>query len=131
MGWQTGVAVSAFMAGTVIQGLIVLNDPTYVFERWHGTMLVIAITVFAIIFNTFLAKKLPMVEGMILIIYIIGFFAIIIPLWVLAPLANAHDVFTTFTNAGGWSSTGTAFMVGLSGTLTALSGFDCSVHMGR
>src|SRR5271156_5351877 len=131
MGWQTGVAVSAFMAGTVIQGLIVLNDPTYVFERWHGTMLVIAITVFAIIFNTFLAKKLPMVEGMILVIYIIGFFAIIIPLWVLAPLANAHDVFTQFTDAGGWSSTGTAFMVGLSGVLISLCGFDCAVHMGR
>jgi amino acid transporter len=110
---------------------MVLNDASYVFERWHGTMLVIAVVVFSLIFNTFLAKKLPMVESIMLVIYIIGFFAIIIPLWVLAPRANAHDVFTQFTNAGGWSSTGTAFMVGLSGVLVSICGFDCAAHMGR
>src|SRR2546423_13826106 len=125
------MAITSFLAGTIIQGLIVLNNPSYVFERWHGTMLTIAVAVFSIIFNTFLAKKLPMVEGIIMIIYVIGFFAIIIPLWVLAPRANAHDVFTQFTNAGGWSSTGTAFMVGLSGSLASLGGFDCAVHMCR
>jgi amino acid transporter len=108
---------------------LVLNDSTYVFERWHGTLLVIAVTVFAIIFNTFLARKLPTVEGVILIIYVVGFFAIIIPLWVLAPHASAHDVFTQFSNAGGWSSTGTAVMVGLSGTIASMAGFDCAVHM--
>ena len=108
---------------------MVLNDSTYVFERWHGTLLVVAVTVFAIIFNTFLAKKLPTVEGVILVIYVVGFFAIIIPLWVLAPRASAHDVFTQFTNAGGWSSTGTAVMIGLSGTIASMAGFDCAVHM--
>ena len=94
-------------------------------------MLTIAITVFSIIFNTFLAKKLPMVEGVILIIYVLCFFAIIIPLWVQAPRASAHDVFTRFTNAGGWSSTGTAVMVGLSGVIASMCGFDCAVHMCR
>lgn len=119
------------MGGTIIQGLLVLNDATYVFERWHGTMLAIAISVFSIIFNSFLGNKLPLVEYIILVIYVVGFFAIIIPLWVLAPRANAHDVFTQFTDAGGWSSAGTAFMVGLSGTLVSLAGFDCAVHMCR
>jgi amino acid transporter len=108
---------------------LVLNDSTYVFERWHGTLLVVAVTVFSIIFNTFLAKKLPAVETVILVIYVVGFFAIIIPLWVLAPHASAHDVFTQFTNAGGWSSTGTAVMIGLSGTIASMAGFDCAVHM--
>ena len=92
-------------------------------------MLVIAVTVFSVIFNTFLAKKLPAVEGVILIIYIIGFFAIIIPLWVMAPRANAHAVFTQFSNAGAWSSTGTAVMIGMSGSIASLAGFDCAVHM--
>jgi amino acid transporter len=110
---------------------MVLNDASYIFKRWHGTMLVIAVIVFSVAFNTFLAKKLPMVETIILVVYIIGFFAIIIPLWALAPRANAYDVFTQFANAGGWSSTGTAFMIGLSGVLVSLCGFDCAVHMGR
>ncbi|KAM0228739.1 hypothetical protein ACHAPO_010489 [Fusarium lateritium] len=32
-----------FLAGTQIQGLIVLSYPDYVFERWHRTMLFWAI----------------------------------------------------------------------------------------
>jgi amino acid transporter len=110
---------------------LILNDSSYVFERWHGTMFVIAIAVFAIIFNTFLARKLPMVEGLILIIYIVGFFAIIVPLWVLAPRNSPKAVFTEFTNNGGWSSMGTSVMIGLSGTIASMAGFDCAVHMGE
>lgn len=37
---------------TIIQGLITLNYPTYGFERWHGTLLVWAVTLFCVIFNT-------------------------------------------------------------------------------
>ena len=92
-------------------------------------MLVIAITAFAIVFNTFLAKKLPMVEGLILIIHIVGLFAIVIPLWVLAPRNTAKAVFTEFSNGGGWSSTGTSVMVGLSTSIVSMLGFDCGVHM--
>ncbi|RLL98784.1 hypothetical protein CFD26_106363 [Aspergillus turcosus] len=128
-GWQCAIVSIAFLAGTIIQGLIVLNDPTYEFQRWHGTLLVVAITAFSILFNTFLAKNLPMVEGLILIIHVVGLFAIIIPLWVLAPRNSAKAVFTDFNNAGGWNSDGTATLVGLSTTITAMIGYDCSVHM--
>ena len=41
----------------------------------------------------------------------------------------AHAVFTEFSNVGGWSTTGTAVMIGLSGTIASLAGFDCAVHM--
>ncbi|KAJ5518554.1 Amino acid/polyamine transporter I [Penicillium expansum] len=129
MGWQCAIVSIAYLAGTIIQGLIVLNQPDYDFQRWHGTMLVIAISTFSILFNTFLAKNLPFVEGLILIIHIVGVFAIIIPLWVLAPRNNAKAVFTTFNNGGGWDSSGTATLVGLSTTITSMLGYDCSVHM--
>ena len=128
-GWQCAIVSIAFLAGTIIQGLLVLNDASYVFERWHGTMLVIAITTFAILFNTFLAKKLPFIEGLILIIHIVGLFAIVIPLWVLSPRNTAHSVFLEFSNNGGWSSTGTSCMVGLSTAIVSMLGFDCGVHM--
>ncbi|GFF26137.1 choline transport protein [Aspergillus udagawae] len=128
-GWQCAIVSIAFLAGTIIQGLVVLNDPTYEFQRWHGTLLVVAITTFSILFNTFLAKNLPMVEGLILIVHVVGVFAIIIPLWVLAPRNSAKAVFTEFNNAGGWNSDGTATLVGLSTTITSMIGYDCSVHM--
>lgn len=92
--------------GHHIQGLIVLNNPHYVFERWHGTLLVIAITLLSILFNTFLAKRLPLVEVFILILHICGLFAIIIPLWVLAPRRTAKQVFTEFNDGGNWAAMG-------------------------
>ncbi|KAJ5831699.1 hypothetical protein N7474_000010 [Penicillium riverlandense] len=129
MGWQCAIVSIAFLAGTIIQGLIVLNNPNYDFQRWHGTLLVIAITLFSIIFNTFLAKRLPFVEVLILILHVCGLFAIIIPLWVLAPRRSATQVFTEFNNGGAWNSAGTATLVGFSTTITALIGYDCAVHM--
>lgn len=61
IGWQVYLASVCFLVGTIIQGLIVLNNPSYVFERWHGTCLAIAIVFFCIIFNTTLASRLPVI----------------------------------------------------------------------
>lgn len=131
MGWQCAIVSIAYLAGTIIQGLMVLNNPDYDSKRWHGTLLVIAITLFSIIFNTFLAKRLPFVEVLILILHVCGLFAIIIPLWVLGPRRSAKQVFTEFNNGGEWNSDGTATLVGFSTTITALIGYDCAVHMCR
>ena len=130
-GWQFSIVSTAFLAGTILQGLLILNYDNYVYQGWHGTLMVIAVTVFCIVFNIFLAKRLPFIEGVLLVIYIVGFFLIIIPLWVLAPRGDAERVFTKFNNEGGWNSLGTAFLVGLSGLIPSLAGFDCAVHMGQ
>lgn len=122
---------ATFVVGTIIQGLITLNNSTYVFERWHGTLLVWAIGCFCVIFNTFVAKKLPAVETVVLIIHIMGLFAIIIPLWILSPRATAKEALLTFTNEGGWPSTGLACMIGLLTPVSSMNGFDCAVHMCR
>ncbi|CAK7200079.1 hypothetical protein SEUCBS139899_002767 [Sporothrix eucalyptigena] len=129
LGWQTGLASLAFLAGTMIQGLLVLAQPTYVYENWHGTLLVIGITAFCIVFNTFLAGRLPIVEGTVLVVHVLGFFAVLVPLWVLAPRSTPADVFGTFLNLGGWSSTGLAVMVGLLSPVYTLIGADSTVHM--
>ncbi|KAI2815769.1 hypothetical protein CBS63078_10260 [Aspergillus niger] len=128
-GWECAIVSIAFLAGTIIQGLVILNYPDYVSERWHGTLITIAITLFSVLFNTFLAKKLPLVEAFILILHVAGFFIVIIPLWVLAPIKDAKTVFTQFTNGGDWNSNGTATMVGLITAITAMIGYDCTVHM--
>lgn len=61
------------MVGGIIQGLIALNYPEYGFQAWHATLLTIGIMVFAVIFNTVLAVRLPLVEGCILILHICGY----------------------------------------------------------
>ncbi len=103
-GWQAGLLGSTFIVGTVIQGLIILNNPTYVPERWHGTLIVWAIVIFCVLFNTFLAKRLPAIEGVVVIIHILGIFAVAVPLWFLSPRLGPRDALLTFTNGGGWPS---------------------------
>jgi choline transport protein len=128
-GWQAGVLGSTFIVGTVIQGLVILNYPTYVPERWHGTMIVWVIVIFCVFFNTIGARRLPLVEGMVLIIHMMGLFAIAVPLWILSPRSRAIDALLTFTNGGEWPTMGLSAMIGLLTPMNSLLGFDCVVHM--
>lgn len=66
---------------------------------------------------------------MLLVLHILGLFAIIIPLWAMAPRGRAEVVLLEFTNFGGWSSTGLSAMIGLLAPMAVLVGYDCSVHM--
>jgi choline transport protein len=69
-----------------------------------------------------------MIEGMVLILHLLGFFGVMIPLWVLAPRNPASMVFTQFENLGGWSSQGLSFMVGLLTSVYGLLGADSAIH---
>lgn len=122
IAWQAGLASGAFIGGTIIQGLLVLNHPDYVFQRWHGTLLFYAIVVIALFVNTYLVRMLPRIESIVLIIHIIGFFGILIPLVYFAPHGTPADVFSTFNNGGGWSSTGLSFFVGLATSIFSFIG---------
>ena len=129
LGWQTSCASSAFISGTQIQGLVVLNYPNYVPEAWHGTLLTIAVAAFSVVFNTLLARKLPLIEALVLIIHVFAFFGILVALWVLAPLADAKSVFTEFSDGGGWGSLGGSTLVGILAGILPLLGADAAVHM--
>ncbi|ORX97502.1 amino acid permease-domain-containing protein [Clohesyomyces aquaticus] len=129
-GWQAAIGSIAFLVGSTVQALIVLHRPdTYIYEAWHGTLLVIAIVLSAFLFNSVLAKRLPLVEGLVLLVHVCGMFAICIPLWALSSRKSAHAVFTEFTNSGGWSTTGLSFMVGLTPLTGSMAGIDSVVHM--
>jgi choline transport protein len=113
IGWQAGQASVAFLCATMIQGVAVLNHPDYVPERWQATLILYAILAFMFIINTFLARWLPKLEGLVLCVHILGFFGILIPLVYLAPHGSAKDVFATFLNEGKWQTDGVSFFVGL------------------
>lgn len=116
------------MVAGIIEGLIILNVPTYEPKPYHTTLLTIAMIVFAIFFNTVMATRLPLVEGAALILHLAGFLAIIIPLWVMAPRSHPHVIFE-FSNIGGWQTPGLAAMIGLTIPMGSLIGYDCSVHL--
>lgn len=88
-----------------------------------------AVVVFSMFFNTIGAKHLPLFESIILFLHVFGFFAILIPLWVLAPKAPAKVVFTEFSNFGGWSSVGAACIIGQLTATGSLGGSDSPAHL--
>jgi choline transport protein len=107
----------------MLVGILAINYPeTYNPQPWHGTLFVIATALLAFLFNTFLAQKLPLIEGCILIVHVFGFFGILIPLWVLAPTQPASVVFSAVEDRGGWGSAGLSCLVGLTGPVFALIG---------
>ncbi|KAF5676110.1 GABA transporter [Fusarium heterosporum] len=128
-GWQGSVASSALLTGNMILGLATLNYEGFEPQLWQGTLLFWAIFLFAVFINTLVSSVLPKFEGLILILHILGFFAILIPLVTLGPHASASDVFTVFVNNGGWSSQGVSFMVGMMGNAFAFVGTDAAFHM--
>ena len=129
MGWQVFLASVCFMQGGIIQGLIALNRPHYDFRPYHATLLTIAAIAFAIAFNTRLAARLPMIEGIVSILYVLGFSTIVIVLWTMAPRGNIYAVLFGFSNNGGWPTVGLSAVIGLTAPLTAYIGYDCSAHM--
>ncbi|RMZ85432.1 hypothetical protein DV737_g752, partial [Chaetothyriales sp. CBS 132003] len=129
LGYQVGTTIGAYVAGTFIQGIIVLNYDNYVYQRWHGTLIAIAITILVAIFNIFMAKHLPLIEGVILVLHIAGFFAVIIPLWVMAPRTPSSEVWTSFVDGGPWGSMGLACMIGIITNAGSFVGGDAAAHM--
>ena len=129
LGWQAAIAGTVYVSSVLILELVAFNNAEFTYARWHVTLLMIGIGVFGTLFNTFGAKRLPLLEGIILCVTVFGFFCVFVPLWVLAPKAPAHEVFTKFSNFGGWPSTGAACIVGQLTAAAAFVGSDAPVHL--
>ena len=128
--WQADLAAIFYLCGTIIQGLIVLNYPNYDFKRWHGTLLLWCSIIFAIAFNTILARFLRAVEVTILVVHILGFVVVLVPLIYYGPHASAHDVFVEYLAIGGYSP-GLSWFVGLISTVFAFLGEFLCCSMAR
>ncbi|KAK3670520.1 hypothetical protein LTR78_009624 [Recurvomyces mirabilis] len=127
LGWHASLAGTCYAAGQQVEAIIVLANPNYTIQTWQTALLALAIVLVAIMFNTVLYRKLPLVEGIVMIVHVFGFFAIIVVLWVMAPRSDA-SVLTTFSS-NGWSSAGVACLVGISAPIGDLIGADSSVHL--
>jgi len=120
--WQAGNASGAFLVGTLIQGLLVIKDPNYAAPAWQGFLLVIPGVIFCLAVNIWATQYLPTMQNITMFIHIFGFVAIVVVLWVLGPHVDANTALLTFTNEGGWQTTGLALMVGQISSVFALGG---------
>lgn len=106
-------ASAAFVAGQMIQGLIILNVEGYEPLRWHGTMLYWMVLLIALLVNILGIRVFPHIESVAFMFHICFFFVLLVPLVYLSPRSTAHFVFANFENAGGWDSDGVSWCLGL------------------
>jgi len=129
-GWLASFGSGCFLTGGLVQGLLILCQPdTYVPQNWHITLLYWAVILFCVFINVAAGWLLPKFEGALLVLHILGFFAILIPLLILGPKGDAKEIFTTFLNMGGWDSQGLSFCVGIMGSVFAFVGGDGPIHV--
>ena len=130
LGWQCAMPTVAFIGAQQVLALIVIcTDGSYVIQGWHTSLMTMAFVLSAISFNTFAIGKLPVLEGLAVVLHIFGFFAFIVIMWTMGPRADAKMTFTNFTDANGWGSVGLATMIGMVGPTTTYLGADSAVHL--
>lgn len=129
LGWQTAAATVSYLTAKQLQALIILWDPSYMPLAWHGTLLIWGVLAVCLLFNTFFSKKLPLVEGVIVVLHVAGFFAVIIPLWVMGNRSNTGEMFTLFEDNMAWGSVPLSTMVGLTGAASCFVGIEAGAHM--
>lgn len=122
VAWIAGLAIGSIFVGGIIQGLIILNHPSYEPQPYHVTLLSFAVILVSMIFNTVFSSLLPIIQGFILIFHVLGFFAILITLVYMAPHGTASTVFTTSLNAGNWPTQGISYCVGFIGNVATFVG---------
>lgn len=116
------VASPFYLSGTMVQGMIVMTRPTYNPKPWQAVLLFWASISVAVFVNAVIGRLLPKFEGFILILHILGFFAVLLPLVVYGPHQEASEVFNKFRNEGNWPTQGLSFMIGIVGTVFAFAG---------
>lgn len=114
LAWCCGTTSGFFLAGSLIQGVIVELHDSYTAEPWRAYLLVLCLATLGALVNTYLSRKLPKLEGLAFVLTIAGFVSIIIVLWVLNSnnRLSASEVWSTFDNEGGWSSLGLSMVAG-------------------
>jgi amino acid transporter len=129
LGWQAAMPTVAYIGAQQVLALIVVCDPSFIIQGWHGALMTMAFVLAAISFNTFAIGKLPILEGLAVVLHVFGFFAFIVIMWVMGPRADATVTFTQFEDANGWGSVGLATLIGIVGPTTTYLGADSAVHL--
>jgi choline transport protein len=124
IAWQAGNAMGIFLVGSLVQTIILVNNESYPFPSWQGTLLAIASCVVAYVGNVYGNKILPHWQIAVFAIHVVGFVGYIVPVWLNAPKATHYQVWGEFQNQGEWSSVGLAVLVGQLSGISQQVGID-------
>ncbi|KAK6074503.1 LPXTG-domain-containing protein [Seiridium cupressi] len=113
--WCFACAAPLSSLATVITSLVMFNDDTYIPERWHTSLIMIATMIIPLLSNLWFRKILGALESFAGILHICLFVVFIAILAAMGPKGDSDFVFKTLTHD-------------LSATFS-LSGVDGAIHM--
>lgn len=129
LGWQSYVPGAANVGATALQGIGVIANRNYRPQAWHTVLITILFCLIAPLFNTVLARRLAIIEGIIFLLYLVAFLVFVIVLLTKGTKSSGEVVFLQFQDQNDWGSIGTACFVGLNGPVITLLGSDSAVHL--
>jgi len=112
------------LAGTQIQTIILVMNDDYAFPAWQGTLLCFVAILISYAVNVYGIRTLPYWQVPIFAIGTMAYFAYIVPVWVNAPKISHKEVWTGFSNTGGWPDMTLAVLVGQLSGISMQTGVD-------
>ncbi|USW48103.1 Putative amino acid/polyamine transporter I [Septoria linicola] len=130
LGWIAGVPSCCVQLAGMVQTMVLLIHPdANVSQLWQATLLLYCFLFLAVGFNIFCARQLPLAEGILLFVHVLGFFVFLLIFWIMGEHAPAERVFREFHDGGGWGNTGLSCLVGLATPVWCFIGPDAGAHM--
>ncbi|KAK3643035.1 hypothetical protein LTR56_010409 [Elasticomyces elasticus] len=129
LSWLCGVTSGLFLTGQMAQAAILITHENFNAQPYQIWCLVLAFATLALFLNTIGAKHLALLEVFVAAFFVLGYAANVIVLWVMSPKNTAKEVFGTFTNGNGWSSTGFGILTAQTAALYLIIGSDGAAHM--
>jgi amino acid transporter len=128
--WLLSALAGIFANAMQLQAYIILFSPDYVYQRWHTSLIVIALTTCFLAINVLGSRWLHRFTFLGITLHISGYVTIIVYLLVkVHPKNSASYVFADLTNLSGWKSDGVAWSVGLMSSAVAFINWDSATHM--
>ncbi|KAK5188999.1 hypothetical protein LTR92_011016 [Exophiala xenobiotica] len=113
-----------------ITAYAILCNPDYQPQRYHASLIFIALTTIYTLMNIFAIRIFHKLNISGMALHCIGFITTMVYLLAKAhPKNTAMFVFTDFENLSGWHSNGVAWSIGLLSSALGFIGWDSSAHM--
>ncbi|KAF5502641.1 Choline transport protein [Colletotrichum aenigma] len=127
--WVSALAGSAASEANIIMGLVVTNYPSYSFQPWHLTLVIVAQLVACGLINMYAFRSIPWMELLAGVLHVVLWVVIVVVLLALAPRASADFVFFERTVSSGWTNGFVSWNIGMLVPAWGFIGFDGVVHM--
>ncbi|KAK0275608.1 hypothetical protein LTR35_010878 [Friedmanniomyces endolithicus] len=129
LSWLCGVTSGMFLTGQMVQGAILITNESFNAQPYQVWCLVLAFAASGLFLNTVGARYLALMEVFVAVFLVLGYVANIIVLWVMSPKNSTSEVFGSFDNGNGWSSTGFGILTAQTAALYLILGSDGAAHM--